>query len=152
MSVRVEPRSSSKTRVPATSKKKSGALKAVSVTARGQKKSRRLLLPKQLLIQMHDLMVKSRVLEERLIKIYKLGEAFFWIGGPGEEAFGVPLGLLVNKGQGVQHDWLHLHYRCTPTLIAMGMPMVDGVRLIMNRKTDTSSGGRKGITAIRSGM
>ena len=45
-------------------------------------------------------MVKSRALEERLIKIYKSGDAFFWIGGPGEEAFGVPLGLLVNKGQG----------------------------------------------------
>ena len=46
------------------------------------------------------LMVKSRVLEERLIKIYKAGEAYFWIGAPGEEAFGVPLGMLVHKGQG----------------------------------------------------
>lgn len=91
---------------------------------------------------MLDLMIKSRVLEERLIKIYKSGEAFFWIGGPGEEAWGVPLGLLVNKGRGLDHDYLHLHYRCTPTLIAMGMPMIDSIRLIMNRATDTSTGGR----------
>lgn len=87
-------------------------------------------------------MVKSRVLEERLIKIYKAGESFFWIGGPGEEAFGVPLGLLVNKGRGPEHDWLHLHYRGTPTLVAMGMPMIDSIRLMMNRATDVSTGGR----------
>ena len=59
-----------------------------------------LQLPKELLLRMYEFMVKSRILEERLIKIYKAGEAFFWIGGPGEEAFGVPLGLLVHKGQG----------------------------------------------------
>lgn len=99
-------------------------------------------LSEDLLLRMHDLMVKSRVLEERLIKIYKAGEAYFWIGGPGEEAFGVPLGMLVNKGQGPEHDWLHLHYRCTPTLIAMGMTMIDSIRLIMNRATDPSTGGR----------
>lgn len=99
-------------------------------------------LPKDLCLQMLDLMIKSRVLEERLIKIYKAGDAFFWIGGPGEEAWGVPLGLLVNKGRGHDHDYLHLHYRSTPTLIAMGMPMIDSIRLIMNKATDTSSGGR----------
>jgi 2-oxoisovalerate dehydrogenase E1 component alpha subunit len=99
-------------------------------------------LSDEILLRMHDLMVKSRVLEERLIKIYKAGEAFFWIGGPGEEAFGVPLGMLAKKGQGPAYDWLHLHYRCSPTLVAMGMPMVDSVRLIMNRSTDPSTGGR----------
>ncbi len=99
-------------------------------------------LSKELLLKMHDLMVKSRVLEERLIRIYKVGDAFFWIGGPGEEAWGVPLGLLVHKGQGIGHDWLHLHYRGTPTLIAMGMTMLDGIRLIMNKATDPSTGGR----------
>lgn len=87
-------------------------------------------------------MVKARVFEDRLIKIYRAGESYFWIGGPGEEAWGVPLGLLANKGQGPAHDFLHLHYRCSPTLIAMGMPMIDGIRLAMNRATDPSTGGR----------
>ena len=99
-------------------------------------------LPKDLLLKMHDLMVKSRVLEERLIKIYRAGESYFWIGAPGEEAWGVPLGMLVRKGQGVEYDWLHLHYRGTPTLIAMGLEMVDSIRLMMNRVTDPSTGGR----------
>jgi 2-oxoisovalerate dehydrogenase E1 component alpha subunit len=87
-------------------------------------------------------MIKSRVLEERLIKVYKTGDSFFWIGGPGEEAFGVPLGLQVLKGQGPAYDYLHLHYRCTPTLVAMGMTMIDSLRLMMNRSTDPSTGGR----------
>jgi len=91
---------------------------------------------------MHDLMVKSRVLEERLIKIYRAGESYFWIGGPGEEAWGVPLGLLARKGKGLAYDFMHLHYRCTPTVLAMGVSMLDSIRLMMNRVTDPSTGGR----------
>lgn len=101
-----------------------------------------LALPKALCLKMLDLMIQSRVLEERLIKIYKAGEAYFWIGAPGEEAWGVPLGLHVHKGRGHDYDYLHLHYRGTPTLLAMGMPMIDAVRLMMNRATDKSSGGK----------
>ena len=37
-------------------------------------------------------MVRTRALEERSIKMSKSGEAFFWIGGPGEEAFNVSSG------------------------------------------------------------
>jgi 2-oxoisovalerate dehydrogenase E1 component alpha subunit len=99
-------------------------------------------LSRELLVSIHRDMVKSRVLEERLIKIYRAGESYFWIGGPGEEAWGVTLGMQAKKGQGPQYDYLHLHYRCTPTLIAMGMPMIDSVRLMMNRTTDVSTGGR----------
>ncbi len=115
---------------------KSGRVGAVPILHSPKK------LDKALLLRLHDLMVKSRVLEERLIKIYRTGDAYFWIGGTGEEAFGVPLGLLANKGHGPEHDYLHLHYRCTSTLVAMGMAMVDSIRLIMNRATDRSTGGR----------
>ncbi len=99
-------------------------------------------LSREVLLKIHDTMVKSRVLEERLIKIYKAGEAYFWIGGPGEEAWGVPLGLLARKGQGLAYDWFHLHYRCTPTMLALGMEMIDSIRQMMNRSTDPSTGGR----------
>lgn len=95
-----------------------------------------------IVLSMHDLMVKSRVLEERLIKIYRAGESYFWIGGPGEEAWGVPLGLLARAGQGLEYDFMHLHYRCTPTVLAMGVQMIDAIRLMMNRATDPSTGGR----------
>ena len=58
-------------------------------------------LSTDLLLKLHTLMVKARVLEERLIQMYKQGDGYFWIGGPGEEAFNVPLGLLIDKGQGL---------------------------------------------------
>jgi 2-oxoisovalerate dehydrogenase E1 component alpha subunit len=111
-------------------------------TKKSSKKSEFGSLAPELLLQIHKYMVKSRVLEERLIKIYRAGESYFWIGGPGEEAWGVCLGLQARKGKGLAHDFLHLHYRCTPTLVAMGMPMIDSIRLMMNRSTDPSTGGR----------
>lgn len=123
-------------------KASSSKLNKKSLNQKTDKKSNQSLLDKALLLHMHDLMVKSRKLEERLIQIYKKGESYFWIGGPGEEAFGVALGLLAKKGQGPEYDFMHLHYRCTPTLIAMGMDMRDSIRLMMNRSTDPSTGGR----------
>jgi 2-oxoisovalerate dehydrogenase E1 component alpha subunit len=99
-------------------------------------------LSADLLLQMHALMVKARVLEERLIQMYKQGDGFFWIGGPGEEAFNVPLGLLVQKGQGPQYDYCHFHYRQSGTLLAMGAEPIDAMRQMKNTATDPYSGGR----------
>jgi len=93
-------------------------------------------------LRVHDLMLRTRVLEERLITMYKQGDGYFWIGGPGEEAFNVPLGLLVDKGQGVDHDYLHLHYRSSGTLLAMGADPVDSLRQMKNTATDPYSRGR----------
>jgi len=94
------------------------------------------------LLKIYDLMVKSRVLEERLIKIYKSGEGYFWIGGPGQEAFDVPLGLLIKKGKGLDCDWFHGHYRSTPVIVAMGLEMIESIRLMKNLSTDKSTHGR----------
>lgn len=113
---------------------------AVKKTKSGQKPKPK--IEKQTLIRMFDLMVQSRILEERMIQVYRKGGAYFWIGAPGEEAFGVPLGMLVHKGQGPQYDYLHLHYRGTPTLLAMGMSPADSLRLLMNKATDPCTGGR----------
>src|SRR5438552_11352773 len=91
---------------------------------------------------MHSLMVKARVLEERLIQMYRQGDGFFWIGGPGEEAFNVPLGLLIHKGRGPQYDYCHFHYRQSATLLAMGADPIDAMRQMKNSATDPYSGGR----------
>lgn len=99
-------------------------------------------LPDELLLRMHDLMLTSRLLEERLIRMQRQGDGYFWIGGPGEEAFNVALGLLVKKGRGLDYDFLHLHYRSSPTLVAMGADPVDSLRLMANTKTDPYTRGR----------
>ena len=87
-------------------------------------------------------MVRTRALEERSIKMSKSGEAYFWIGGPGEEAFNACLGMQVKVGQGPAFDYLHLHYRSAGLLLAMGMPMVDHVRTLAMTATDRHSMGR----------
>ena len=99
-------------------------------------------LPADKSLQIYDLMLRTRVLEERLITMYKQGDGYFWIGGPGEEAFNVPLGLLVNKGEGLDHDYLHLHYRSSATLLAMGADPVDSLRQMKNTASDPYSRGR----------
>src|SRR5262249_50389823 len=38
-------------------------------------------------LQLFRVMARARALEERMIKMSKSGEGYFWIGGPGEEAF-----------------------------------------------------------------
>ena len=99
-------------------------------------------LDRALLVRMHDLMVKSRALEERLIQMYKQGHGFFWIGGPGEEGFNVPLGLLMKKGEGPAFDYLHAHYRQSGTLMALGEEPLGALRQMKNAATDPYSGGR----------
>lgn len=105
-------------------------------------KSEPLPLERPLLVRIHDLMVKSRVLEERLIQMYKQGHGYFWIGGPGEEAFNVPLGLLMKRGQGLDFDYLHAHYRQSGTLMALGEEPIGALRQMKNTASDPYSGGR----------
>jgi 2-oxoisovalerate dehydrogenase E1 component alpha subunit len=99
-------------------------------------------LPAERCLEIYRIMVRARAMEERMIKMSKSGEGYFWIGGPGEEAFNTVLGLLVKKGCGPAYDYLHLHYRNSATLIAMGMPLVDGIRQMAMTATDPHSMGR----------
>jgi 2-oxoisovalerate dehydrogenase E1 component alpha subunit len=93
-------------------------------------------------LDIYRIMVRTRAMEERMIKMSKSGEGYFWIGGPGEEAFNTCLGLQIKKGAGPEFDYLHLHYRNSATLVAMGMPLVDGIRQMAMRVTDPHSMGR----------
>jgi 2-oxoisovalerate dehydrogenase E1 component alpha subunit len=90
----------------------------------------------------HRIMVRSRVMEERMIKMSKSGEGYFWIGGPGEEAFNACLGLQIKMGEGPAFDFLHLHYRNSATMVAMGMELIDCIRQMGMRWTDPFSAGR----------
>jgi 2-oxoisovalerate dehydrogenase E1 component alpha subunit len=99
-------------------------------------------LPAARCLELYRIMVRTRFMEERMIKMSKSGEGYFWIGGPGEEAFNAPLGLQVRKGHGPAYDFLHLHYRNSATMIAMGMPMLDSVRQMALTATDPFSMGR----------
>lgn len=99
-------------------------------------------LEAELVVKLYQNMLKSRLLEERLIRMYKQSDGYFWIGGPGEEAFNVSLGLQVKKGQGLDYDFLHLHYRSAAIVVSMGMNSIDAMRQMKNTIKDPFSGGR----------
>jgi 2-oxoisovalerate dehydrogenase E1 component alpha subunit len=92
--------------------------------------------------ELHATMVRARALEEGLIRMCKSGQSYFWIGGPGEEAFNVALGMQVKRGSGPAYDYLHLHYRSSAILVALGMPLIDAIRQAAMRATDPFSMGR----------
>lgn len=115
---------------------------SVGVMTQGANQSKSFQLDKGTLIKIHDYMAKSRAIEERLIRMYKQSDGYFWIGGPGEEAFNVPLGLLIKKGQGPDYDYLHLHYRSSAIGMVMGLNPIDLIRQMKNTVTDPFSGGR----------
>ncbi|MEK7383019.1 MAG: thiamine pyrophosphate-dependent dehydrogenase E1 component subunit alpha [Elusimicrobiota bacterium] len=94
------------------------------------------------LVKMHANMVRARLLEERLIKMSKGGDGFFWIGGPGEEAFNTALGFQIKKGQGLEHDFLHLHYRSSAIILALGAEPIDTLRQMRTVAADSYSKGR----------
>ncbi len=110
-----------------------------SESERGEKS---LPLSQELLMHMHELMLRTRLLEERLLQMYRQGHGFFWVGGPGEEAFNVPLGMLMKKGQGPEFDYLHAHYRQAGTIVALGEPPIGALRQMRNTASDPYSGGR----------
>src|SRR5258707_3584883 len=101
----------------------SNGLATVAAVASGNE-----YLPAERCLELYRIMVRARAMEERAVKMSKSGEGYFWIGGPGEEAFNAALGLQIKKGQGPDFDFLHLHYRNGGTLIAMGMSLEDGLR------------------------
>lgn len=93
-------------------------------------------------VQLFRIMARARAMEERMVKMSKSGQGHFWIGGPGEEAINAVLGLQVKKGCGPAYDYLHLHYRNSACLIAMGMSQLDGIRQMAMTRTDPFSMGR----------
>jgi 2-oxoisovalerate dehydrogenase E1 component alpha subunit len=99
-------------------------------------------LPAERCLEIYRVMVRTRALEERMIKMSKSGEGYFWIGGPGEEAFNAVLGSQVKKGSGPAFDYLHFHYRNSAAMVAMGMPVIDALRQMAMTASDPHSRGR----------
>lgn len=119
----------------------SGGTKAKSSGGTAAKKGG-FRLGKDKLLEIYDLMLRDRCLEERLIKMLKQSDGYFWIGGPGEEAFNIPLGLNVKVGEGPRYDYLHLHYRSSGIVLAMGEDPAGAIRQMKNVAADPYSGGR----------
>lgn len=94
-------------------------------------------------------MLRIRIVEEQLIQLWRRGEAFFWTGGPGEEAFHVALASCLRLGHGPDFDYFHPHYRNLGVYLSLGgegesfrATCRDVIRQMKNLATDPFSGGR----------
>lgn len=105
-------------------------------------------LTAQDLLRIHELMVRGRVTEESVIQMYRRGDGYFWIGGPGEEAFNIALGLQIKVGEGPDFDYCHFHYRQSATYLAMGGESKSFMRQMRNTATDPFSKGRNFVNHI----
>ena len=107
-------------------------------------------MDKALKLEILELMIKARCLEERMVKMSKSSDGFFWLGGVGEEAFNIPLGMLAKcrshaedpDHNPLDYDFFHFHYRNAGTMLAFGMEPVEEIRQMHNRASDPFSGGR----------
>lgn len=132
--------------MPSSKSTASAAKLAAVSSSQSSTSAKKFTLDRALLKKIHDYMVKDRVLEERLIRMYKQSQGYFWLGGPGEEAFQIPLGLQIHKGQGPDYDYMHFHYRASGPMLIMGMDPADAMRQMKNTATDPFSGGRNFVS------
>ncbi len=136
------PATSQKSKTVSKSLKLNGKAVAVATPVLKTSSKFKFRLAPELLIKTHGYMIKTRMLEERMIKMFKQSDGYFWLGGPGEEAFQIPLGMHGKVGQGVDYDFWHLHYRSSGILMPMGLDPMDCIRQMKNTATDPFSGGR----------
>lgn len=108
-------------------------------------------LDKDLKMKIFKDMLTARVMEERMVTMFKSGKGFFWLGGLGEEAFNVVMGTLAKRmpdkeddpdANPLDYDFFHFHYRNGATMVALGMDPIDELRQMANRDTDPFSKGR----------
>jgi len=93
-------------------------------------------------------MVRARVMEEQLIQLWRKGQGFFWTGGPGEENLNISLSRLLKKGEGLDFDFFHPHYRSGTVGLGMGLPMISFIRQMKALKSDPFTGGKNFVSHL----
>jgi len=96
------------------------------------------------LVRIYEKMVQARALDEILAQTRILGNPFY-IGSTFEEPL-VIIGMLMNVGQGVNHDVLAAYYRSLPIVLGMGHPPEYAMRQAAMRATDPYSAGRQMVS------
>lgn len=96
------------------------------------------LTPEKLL-RAYRLMILSRKLDDKMLRLLKLGKGFFHIGGSGHEAAQVAAGMNLIAGK----DWFYPYYRDQALALSVGMTSEEILLSFLARETDPMSGGRQ---------
>lgn len=84
-------------------------------------------------------MLTARLIDEKIIVLYKQNKCRFQIGVAGHEAIQVAIGHTLETGR----DWFFPYYRDMALVYTLGMPMRDFFLNAMNKADDPNSHGRQ---------
>jgi 2-oxoisovalerate dehydrogenase E1 component alpha subunit len=91
------------------------------------------------LLEMYELMLQARKLDERMWVLHRQGKVAFHISGMGQEACQVGAAFAMARGK----DWLHPYYRDLAFVLALGMTPRHLMLSMFGKAEDPSSGGRQ---------
>lgn len=91
------------------------------------------------LLEMYELMLQARKLDERMWVLHRQGKVAFHISGMGQEACQVGAAFAMTRGK----DWLHPYYRDLAFVLALGMTPRHLMLSMFGKAEDPSSGGRQ---------
>jgi len=96
-------------------------------------------LTKERLIGAYRHMILARKLDDKMLRLLKLGKGFFHIGCSGHEGAQVAAGMAMEPGK----DWFYPYYRDQGLALAVGMTPREIMLSFLARAADPMSGGRQ---------
>ena len=94
---------------------------------------------KKRLLEIYQLMVQSRKLDEKMLILLKQGKSFFHIGGSGHEAAQLAAAEVMRTTE----DWAYPYYRDSAFSLGLGMTGREQLLSSLARDEDPNSGGRQ---------
>ena len=96
-------------------------------------------MDKKQLIDVLKMMVRSRVIDNKAMRLLKQGKTFFHIAAEGHEAVQMAIGLQLDP----KKDWLFPYYRDLGTVLMAGVTPEEVFLGTFAKATDPASGGRQ---------
>ena len=94
---------------------------------------------KKKLINVFKMMVRSRIIDNKAMRLLKQGKTFFHIAAEGHEAVQMAIGMQLD----VKKDWLFPYYRDLGTVLMAGITPEEVFLGTFAKATDPASGGRQ---------
>ena len=94
---------------------------------------------KKQLIEILKMMIRSRIIDSKAMRLLKQGKTFFHIAAEGHEAVQMAIGLHLDP----KKDWLFPYYRDLGTMLMAGVTPEEVFLGTFAKATDSASGGRQ---------
>jgi len=91
------------------------------------------------LMEIFQLMVTARTMDDKMLTMLKQGKSYFHIGSAGHEAAQIAASKVLRAGE----DWSYPYYRDAAYCLGLGLSTRDQFLTFLARKDDPSSGGRQ---------